>query len=305
MNYQLQLHTEMSVQLQTELDTEVELPVRNALQKWLDPIFSDTAKDVDLRFFSEELDELRHQIKEEINDNRTSYTIYLPKENYMHLAVANIVSNPQVRLLGGEHAATMELYLQQQQEINSLNTGIFTARLPMHVNDSTTEFDVHLYMITAAVALVVDPGDCSDLVSLTGSMMGSADGFSIRDSIFTYSIPPRINMEDIININPPSASAGARTLMSRAEFPERLCMGVVSLPTEENQTWSVTMHATLTNNRHTKTVLTVKEPLKAGTLRILKCHIASNGGLEPSGTADVGASVELDWKEGTEIEIEI
>ena len=101
MNYQLQLHTEMSVQLQTELDTEVELPVRNALQKWLDPIFSDTAKDVDLRFFSEELDELRYQIKEEINDNRTSYTIYLPKENYMHLAVANIASNPQVRLLGG------------------------------------------------------------------------------------------------------------------------------------------------------------------------------------------------------------
>lgn len=305
MNYQLQLHTEMSVQLQTELDTEVELPVRNALQKWLDPIFSDTAKDVDLRFFSEELDELRYQIKEEINDNRTSYTIYLPKENYMHLAVANIASNPQVRLLGGEHAATMELYLEQDQAIKSLNTGIFTARLPMHVNDSSTEFDVHLYMVTAAVALVVDPGDCSELVSLTGSMMGSADGFSIRDSVFTYKIPPYINMEDIININPPSASVGARTLMSKAEFPERLCMAVVSLPTEDNQPWSITMNATLTNNRHTKTILTVKEPLKAGTLRIIKCRIGNNGGGEPSSTSEVGATVELDWKEGTEIEVDM
>ena len=66
LTYQLQLHTEMSVQLQTELLSESEQPVRKALEQWLSPIFTDKAKDIDLRFYSAQEDVIKHEIKEEI-----------------------------------------------------------------------------------------------------------------------------------------------------------------------------------------------------------------------------------------------
>lgn len=297
----MELHTEMSVQLKTELIAEADSSVRNAIEAWLAPVFTDKAKDVDLRFFTDETDEMAHQIREEINDNRTSYTIYLPKENYMHLAVANIADNRQVQLSEGEHSTTMRLAMPQTRDVPSLNTGIFTARLPMMVNDSTNQvFEVHLYMVTAAVVLVLDPGSCPDLVSVSGLMHGAADEFLVRDSSFTYSAQASIMMDNI----PVKKSAPAIQRHLTADN-ERLCLGAVSLPTEDNKNWKIVATATLTNNRHTTTTLTVNEPLQAGTLRILQCKVYDNGEIQPVSKTGVGASVELDWDEGTVIDIEM
>ena len=308
LNYKLQLHTELSVQLQTELVTEAEKPVRDVLEKWLEPVFTDKAKDVDLRFYTDKEDNVEHQIIEEINDNRSSYTIYLPKENYMHLAVANIADNSQVYLLNGEHSATMELRLSEEGDIPSANVGLFTARLPMNVNDSTTEFEVHLYMVSSAVALVIDPSACPDLVSLLGSVQGMADRFMVRDSIFSYDRAPRMLMENIIDINN-NKNAGARKALSASEQSELLCLATVGLPSEDDNYWSVRVTATLTGNRHTVTALTVETPLPAGTLRIIKCQMNKNGELEPipdsDGSNDVGATVELDWSEGGDFDVEM
>ncbi len=300
LNYQLQLHTEMSVQLQTELLSEAEQPVRKALEQWLSPIFTDKAKDIDLRFYSAQEDVIKHEIKEEINDNRTSYTIYLPKESYMHLALANVADNRQVQLFGGEHSSTMELRLTESEDVGSAATGVFTARLPMDVNDSSTHFDVHLYMITAAVALVVDPSECPDLVSLNGRVLGTANRFSVRDSVFSYTGSHAIQMDDIFK-----NGTGARAEKAAAEPIQRLCLAAVGLPTQDDKSWTVKATATLSDNRHTTTTLTVDESLKAGTLRIIKCKLNKKGELQPSANSEVGATVELDWKEGGDHEIDI
>ena len=300
-NYQLQLHTELSLQLETELTSDLDAPVREALQEWLAPIFTDVAQDIDLRFYGKEIDDLRHIIQEVINDNRTSYTIYLPQENYMHLAVANIVDNHQVRFLGGEHSETMELRMPDKSHIDPLNTGIFTARLPMNVNDSTRHFDVHLYMVNSAVAVVFALIDCPDLVSLSGVTLDCAESFSVKDSAFSYAHPRIFNMENLQLRS--SASLPGMKGVKAAELQTR-CLGTVCMPTANNQPWHIEFVATLAGEESTKTTLDIQQPLKAGTLRIIRCRLGRQGEVIPI-TQDIGSSVDLDWHGGGDIEIEI
>lgn len=304
-NYQLQLHTELSMQLQTELVTETELPVRQALENWLKPIFTDKAKDIDLRFYSEETDNVEHRIHKIINDNRSRETISLPKQNYMHLAVANIEENSILHLSDGEHSATMQLGMPEEKQLNSLNTGVFTARLPMEVSDTTQEFHVHLYMITSAVALVIDTTDCPDVVSVNGSMLGSACAFSVRDSVFSYARKPELRMENI-----PVSTAASPARGAKAFTPSHICLGTVGLATEgatedDDKEWIINFTTTLTNNRHTTTTLSINKPLLAGTLRIIKVKMQPQGGLNPADGQEVGATVALDWKDGGEHDVEL
>ena len=184
-NYTLELRTDLKAQLETELVADADSSVRKALEQWLAPVFTDKVKDVDLRFYLNETDEVAYLIKEEVNDNRTSYNIHLPKENYMHLGVANIAGNDQVQLSGVEHSTSMRLGVKTEDKIPSMNTGVFTARLPMEVHDSISQsFTVHLYMVNAAVALVLDPSECAEIVSVSGSMIGAADGFTACSTSF-------------------------------------------------------------------------------------------------------------------------
>ena len=308
-DYQVRLSTELSVQLETELMTETEQPVRKALEQWLSPIFTDKAKDIDLRFFGGETDIIRHQIKEVINDNRTSYTIKLPKENYMHLAVANIADNRQVHISDGEHSATMRLHMPAPQEADPLNTGIFTARLPMEVTDSTKRFEVKMYMVTCAVALVVDTSACHDLRAADGYMSGSATGFDIRDSVFTYDTPCKLWMDRVMTDDASLAPKHHEPMRMKKEESPMACWATVAMPTKDESEWSLIFTSTLTDNRHTTTTLTIKEPLKAGTLRIIKCAMKENGELDPDpdkkNNSEVGAAVTLDWKPGNEHNIDL
>jgi len=309
-NYQVQLHTELSMQLEAELVSETETPVRKALEKWLSPIFTDRAKDIDLRFFSGDEDEIRYQIQEVINDNRTSYTIVLPKEDYMHLAVANIADDRQVHLLEGAHSRTMMLRLSEEEVLAPLTTGVFTARLPMQVDETSQRFDVRMYMVTSAVALIVDTTSCPELVGLEGYMMGSACGFSLRDSAFAYDNKCRMMMEEV-EIESQVQKAKSQSPITNYQSPitnnPYSCYGTVCFPTRDEGKWTVSMRATLTDNRHTTTTLTIDDPLKAGTLRIIRCVVDEKGKLEPDEEhdADVGAAVELDWNDGTIIDIEL
>ena len=303
LDYEMQLHTELSLQLQTELMTEMETPVRNALSDWLAPIFTETAKDVDLRFFSTDTDELRRLIQEEINDSRTSYTFQLPKENYMHLGVANISDNHQVELTDAMHAATMQLVALNYDELPSFSTGVFTARKHMEIGDSSQQFNVHLYMATCAVAIVIDTTACDSLVSVSGVMYGSATGFSVRDSVYSFDRRHKLIFDDV-HIGESASSPMRRT--SQSQIPRMYsCMATSGFPTEDDKPWSVTVTSTLTKNRHTRTTLTLDEPVQAGTLRIIRAHVDGSGAIQPDKGQEASVSIELDWNSGTEIEIEI
>lgn len=307
-NYQLQLRTELSMQLRTELYAETDTMVRQALEGWLSPIFTDKAKDIDLHFFSAGEDVIRHRIQDVINANQTSYTINLPKEDYMHLGLANIADNHQLSFLGREHSRTMELALSNKAMLESMNTGVFTARLPMSVDDKSTQFDVFLYMVNAAVALVIDTTECDSLVAMRGTLNDGACGFFVRDSVFDFS---RVCAYQLVNVpieHPAGAPASKRSRVQAEETiqPKVACLATVAMPTRDGMAWTMTFNAALTNNRVTTTTLTIPDALQAGTLRVLRLRMTGNGGLEMiDDTKEVGVIVTLDWKNGGEHDIDL
>lgn len=305
LDYELQLHTELSMQLETELVMETEEPVRNALSNWLAPIFTDKAKDVDLRFFSDETDELRRLIQEDINDNRTTYTFQLPKENYMHLGVANISDNEQVHLSDAQHAQTMQLTAANQRELPSFTTGVFTARKHMEIGDTSQQFDVKLYMATCAVAIVIDTTQCDSLVSIAGSVSGTAGSFSIWDSVYTYDSRHQL-LFDVVPVNYAPAAVPHRMKQASNERPF-VCFATSGFPTADEESWSISMTSTLTNNRHTSTTLKIGEPVRAGTLRLIRAHVDGEGAIQPDEDVDqeIGVSIELDWKQGSDHAIDL
>ena len=56
--------------------------------------------------------------------------------------------------------------------------------------------------------------------------------------------------------------------------------------------------ATRADNTITENILQIKEPLRAGELKILKVFMGENGVIE-STSSEVGVSVTLDWKPGS------
>ena len=85
------------------------------------------------------------------------------------------------------------------------------------------------------------------------------------------------------------------------------CLAAVGMPTRDDQPWTVTHTATLTGNKHTTTTLTLEEPLKAGSLRVIKLWMDKNGELRPEADSEkeVGITVTLDWKDGGEHDIDL
>ncbi len=290
--YQVQLHTELKLQLDTALTQEAEEPVRAAMEKWLEPIFTDKARDIDLRFYQAEKDEMRHRIQEIINDNHTSYTIRLPKEDYMHLAIANIAEERQVQVFAGDSSTTMVLCLPKDRDVEPLTTGLYTGRLLMEMNDTVKHFDVEMYMITSAVALIIDTAACLDLTGMEGCIDGTANQFSVRDSIFGFEHARALWMNRLVIENTTPLA----------------CLGTVGFPTrQQDDAWRISVTATLTNNRHTTSVLTIKDPLKAGELRIIRCYMDDKGQLNPDieHNSEVGVTVTFDWNQGSGHDIDL
>lgn len=297
-NYQLQVHADVSMQLQSELNATEQESVRDALQSWLTPIFADENIDVDLRFFMALTDEPTVQKTEIIKKRRTSFSITLPKENFMHLAVANLNSSPQMQLSGVEHSATERLDIVGDGEMKSLGSSIYATRLPMEISgDSLQELEVELHMITSVVALVIDHTECPELLQTEGSVMGCAGGFGVVDSLFDYTNTLSFRMLDV----PVSAKKLPAIRARREQTAAYRCLGVVAMPTQEEQEWQLTVVATLSGSRHTTNTMTVSTPLQAGELRILKTRMNKNG--ELSFDKDVSVSIELDWNEGGDHEI--
>ena len=133
-DYELRLITNMTTELETQLTTITEMGVAESLRAHLKDIFSDFAHDIDLSFYDTEGDMTRlHHKRDIIDANQTSYTLTLPMQEYMHLAVANIAENHVVGLSNDENCQTSMLQQTDDSPIASHTTGLFTARLPMEV----------------------------------------------------------------------------------------------------------------------------------------------------------------------------
>lgn len=306
LNYEMRLETNMQTEISTVLNAESDEMVVEALKKKLSPIFSDHAHDVDLSFYSYSEADLKHHLFEVIDSNKSSFTFYLPKEEYMHLAVANLQENTVATLYGAEYSNTAHVKQSAGDTINSQETGVFSARMPMQVVDTIDQvFDVTLYMINSAVALVIDTTGYSGHV-IEAYTEGTASAFFVKDSIYLFASPSLIRGEEVIVDEVAQGVPGMKRVGGKKHSPQA-CFTTVNLPSRDEADadgvyWRMKAYVRLADGTITENLLTVKEPLRAGQLKVLKMQLQENGKLVPVVSTNIGVSVTLDWKQGNEYE---
>lgn len=309
MDYELRLVTNMTTELQTVLNTQNELAVANALRTHLANIFTDYAHDVDLSFYDTKGDSLRrHHDQHIMNANEASYTLFLPKREYQHLAVANVADNSLVALGQDERCHTSMLRQTVADTIASHNTGLFTARQSMEVLDSVKQtFYVRLYMANCAAALVIDPRG-HDISNVSVYTTGFAKEFNICDSIFTFADKDsyvRANRVDTGNntlqafcsINFPSREPDATAAPARRSVIETEEPFVSA--SDDHTLWKIVIFHTTADGKVVRTELGMRQPLRAGQLKVLKVYANPDGSFTTNDVS-VGVSVTLDWHEGGE-----
>lgn len=307
-DYQLRLVTNMTTELQTQLGLQTDLSLATALKTYLSDIFTDYAHDVDLSFYDVGENPLRlHHERHIMDDNSSSYILYIPVRKYMHLGVANLDGCPTVSLEQDERSNTARLHQQVADTLPPHRKGLFTARLPMDIKEGVDQhFDVHLYMANCASALVLDTLG-SHIKDIKVYTAGFATDFDLADSTYHYLYTP-IFRTDKVDI--PDASS-SKLCFASVTFPSRTAADtkVIIETTDPFVTedaaqtlWQYRVYTTLQDNSVTETLLSLRQSLQAGQLKVLTANVYENGTISPSDPT-VGVSITMDWDPGLEVDV--
>lgn len=329
-DYEVQLVTNMSLELELQLDAQTDKEIMDLLRQYMSRIFTDYAHDVDLSFYETQGDSARLLHDQHIMDaNQRRYVLHLPIHEYQHLATANLVDNAMVSLSGDERCHRSQLLQQRGDTITPHTTGLFTARLPMRLVEGVDQtFYVRLYMANCASALVVDPRRFkADDIRVVAS--GFASRYQICDSAFVFDTAAPVIATDRLTaktdprvcyctVNFPSREAGQtrsdhaavgdshsvvgdlHSVVGNLQSPTRTVIETqepfVAQPGEQSL-WEYRVYVTNADGTVTESIVGIREPLRAGQLKIIQVWIGDDGRVM-SNTPEVGISVTLDWKPG-------
>ena len=301
-NYQMNLVTEVQTTIDEKLSSDIEKPMADALKAWSEPYFEGHAHDLDMSFYSlDGTDELLEHKSDTINAKQKSYTLYIPRKDYRHLAVVNIAENSNVTLMGGQYASSMRVAQREADTLPSHNTAVYTARLDMYMpqSDSNLTFNVHLYMASSAVAIVQTNRTATPLRMERVLLSGTASGFSINDSTYAFNHNSLIEAQKVID--------GCYAMLS---LPSRDAVSApggakAKIKAADNSLWQLRVYVPMPDGKVTETVLSFPYPLRAGRMEIVKIEIQDDGSVVVGGNPEVAITVTLDWKEGDEHEIEL
>ena len=315
-DYELQLITNLNIELEAQLDSVRDKDVIEALRNYLKNIFTDYAHDVDLSFYDTKADSARLHYEQVIMDaSQRSYTLYLPMREYMHLAVANLMDNQLVSMTDDEHCHPSKLQQVRTDTITPHTTGLFTARLPMTVLDNVDQtFKVRLYMANCAAALVLDSHGY-DTRGMQVFTSGFASGFNINDSTFTFDKTTPVVKTDELEVK-----NSRQQCFCSVNFPSREPQHTRSVieteepfvaQADEASLWEFRVYVprpTTAQSRagvsFTETILRLRKPLRAGQLTIIKATVLADGSVTTD-AKEVGISVTLDWQAGNTYNPEI
>lgn len=300
-DYRLRLVTNWQTELATVLPAETDAPARQALQTYLQGIFTDIAHDVDLSFFepggprTEQLDAI-------VDKERFEFTYHLPAQTFVHTAAANVAECGAVALEGDAALLSAKLVQHAEEGVAPAHkTGLFAGRMTLQVAaNADLQGSMDLTMVNAATALVVETADVAGIDGIQAYATGFADGFNLADSTWTFTASPYIRTDDL------PMEAGTQRCFAAVHFPSqdyrptRVVEETVEPFLSENapdKLWEWHVYASLSDGTVTESVLALRQPLRAGQLKILKAKVHDNGVISVNDPA-VGVSVTLDWNEG-------
>lgn len=306
LNYQLRLVTNMKAELQTQLTMETEVNVANALRDYLSGIFTDYAKDVDLGFYDVIEDStILHKESHIMDASQSSYTLFIPVRQYMHVALANVAQDVNLSLEQEDCCHTARISQTVRDTVPSHSSGLFSARLPMNIKEGEDQqFDVHLFMANCATALVVDTLG-SGIKDLKVYMSGFATGFNLCDSLYRFDYTPIVKSDRIALEDPGMICYANVTFPSRCVEDTKVVIDTDDPGIGEgadHSLWQIRVYSELKDGSLTETILGVTYPITAGNLKIIKAKAFDNGSVKP-GDPSIGVSVTIDWEPATQHEI--
>ena len=314
-DYELKLVTNVSTELKTVLGLESDTKVSAALKTYLAPVFTDFAHDVDLSFYdvSEPYARLEH-MSEIMNSNQTSYTIYLPSRGYSHIAIANLQENGSVTLEDSDFLPGSKLRQHtssaDDNKVSPHRTGLFTTRLDMDVKaDQDQRFNVPLYMVNAASALVLDTSEATGIQDIKVFAEGFATEFQVADSTYVFGGNNLIMTDDV------PVPGSAQHCFASVHFPSRDTKKdgtKVIIDTQDpfvaesaaDALWGWRCYITIADGSITETVLGISQPLRPGGLKILKAEVQDTG-IVTTEDPTVGVSVTLQWQDAGQHNIDL
>lgn len=298
--YQVKLVTTLDLELNTVLSVDTDQYLRAAFNNYFDKIFVDYVHDVDLSFYSKETQERVYHENHIIDASEKSFILYLKSDHYTHLSACNIDEAVNVALEGDEDPLMMRLMQAIADTLMPHTTGLFTARLDMDVQTDTSQnFIVPLYMANSGIGLVVDTLG-SGVKDIEVFVQDMATDFWIMDSVYHFLSNPLIRLEELPVMKPLHAPAADSVATPFVEH--RLCYGTACFPSRDSlvtndYVWRMKVYVQTAEDKIAENTLTIKTPLRASSLRILKIKIGRNGEARALNN-DVGASVDLDWHGG-------
>ena len=294
------LRLEATVQAQLEAVPSLSDAPRTiaSLERYLQPIFSGQAHDVDLSFYdaaSPEGERLHHE-SHIMDAAQSSYTLRMPARDYLHLAVANLSGNGVVSLQDAGRSGTAVLTTRAAGDtLENQQTALFVARVPMKVQPAREQaFQIPMHLCTCAAVLVLDTLG-SGVRDLKVYLAGSARSFSLSDSTYHFGGSGLIAASRV-----PAAESlpGDPVSYAAVSFPSRMPVK------PDGPLWQFKTYATLADGSITETVLSLEEPLLPGSIKTLRATVEGSGALETV-DANVGVSVCLDWTPGINISIDL
>ena len=308
LDYELRLVTNMTTELQTQLSMATDVSVSNALKNYLDDVFTDHAQDIDLGFYDVVGDSvLLHRETHVMDANQSSYTLYIPVRQYMHIATANLAENKLFSVEGASNCHTLRVAQQVRDTVPSHTAGFFTARLPMDVKEGEDQqFDVRLYMANCASSLVVDTLG-SRIRDLRVFMTGFATSFDLCDSVYHYDYTPVVRADRMEPETPGSICYASVTFPSRQVEDTKTIINADDPFVSENadqSLWQIRVYCVLADGTTTETILGVSKPLIPGQFKLIKARAYNNGTIAP-GDPTISVSVTLDWTPGLEIPVDL
>ena len=308
MHYKMRQATDIQEVLEYNLPAAADEPAREAIRKKMAPIFSDIADDLDLSFYQKADDARTYYSNQTVNSNEAEFTFYLPIVDYNHLATANTGANQVAIMSDTAYSASARLALSTEETtVANHQTGMYVGRLPIAVADTagSPTFEVDLYMVNSAVALVIDSAGRT-VKDVSVMLYGTADGFMLQDSSYTFDKNIVVQAEEIpVEASPATTGNGIRKRAPQTTEAtgdvKQICYGMVSFPSDKG--WEIKVHVTLEDGTITETVLTPQFPLNPSELVVIKTVMESKGEILVVATTEVGATVTLDWKDGSEYEI--
>lgn len=309
LDYQLRLVTNITTELETQLSLELDTEVRWMMEEYLEDIFTDYARDVDLSFYDNSalpMARLQHR-KEQMNGSESSYSLILPARAYRHLAIANIAASKNVTLESDDECYTSSLIQHADGNIvKPHTTGLFTARKDLDVKNGIDQhFDVRLYMANSASGLVLDMEEAPVIKDIRAVVTGFADEFNISDSTYVFNSSADVETE-LLETQDKGTRCYASVHFPSAEPAESKVIIQVDSDQDVSKTplWCWKVYVTLEDDSVTESIVNVYTPLRAGHVKILRARV-TKGGIVTTTDAHVGVSVTLDWSQGPEFPVDL